>query len=171
LNFTSFADSYIFHQSPTTTSQLVKRVTNSKTAQNIRWLGDLTRLDQSWSIFAPNPPRDDGWHVILGTIKNGERVNLLREDAVISWDKPTIKQRNKLYKNMQWRTYFINLNRNIGKQLYPHYGNYLCQQWNNNHSPSQQLENIEIYFMSERTAPLNELQTVTKERHWQQSCS
>ena len=170
-NFTSFADSYIFHQSPTITSQLVKRVTNSRTAQNIRWLGDLTRLDQSWSIFAPNPPRDDGWHVILGKLQNGELVNLLTGDTTINWDKPSIKERNKLYKNMQWRTYFINLNRNIGKQLYPHYGDYLCQQWNNNHSSSQQLESLEIYFMSERTVPPEESQTVKKENHWQQICN
>ena len=78
-NLTSFANSYIFHQSPTTTSQIVRRVTHSKTAQRIRWIGDLTRLDQSWSIFAPNPPRDDGWHIIVGNLKNGSQVDILRD--------------------------------------------------------------------------------------------
>ncbi|VEP13149.1 HTTM domain protein [Hyella patelloides LEGE 07179] len=170
-NFASFADSHIFHHSPTATSQMVKRVTKSRTAQSISWLGELTRLDQSWSIFAPNPPRDDGWHVILGTLKNGKEVNLLQEDSDISWDKPTIKQRNQLYQNMQWRTYFINLNRNIGKKLYPHYGDYLCQQWNKNHPKNQQLESLEIFFMSETTAPPEEPQEVIQESHWQQSCS
>ena len=170
-NFTSFANSHIFHHSPTTTSQIIKRVTHSKTAQNIRWLGELTRLDQSWSIFAPNPPRDDGWHVIVGKLKNGKEVNLLQEDSAINWDKPTIKQRDQLYRNMQWRTYFINLNRNIGNQLYPHYGDYLCQQWNSKHQQSQKLDSLEIYFMSERTATPEETQKVIKESHWQQSCN
>ena len=170
-NLTSFTNSYIFHQSPTTTSQVVRRVTHSKTAQRIRWLGALTRLDQSWSIFAPNPPRDDGWHVIIGNLKNGSQVDLLRNTNNISWDKPTIKERNKLYQNMQWRTYFINLNRNIGKKLYPHYGQYLCQQWNKSHQANQKLDNITIYFMSERTVPLGEAQTVEKKKHWQQSCT
>jgi predicted DCC family thiol-disulfide oxidoreductase YuxK len=170
-NFTSFAESHIFQKAPTTTSQIVKRITNSRTAQKISWLGELTRLDQSWSIFAPNPPRDDGWHVIIGRLKNGQQVNLLQEDTAINWSKPTIKQRDQLYKNMQWRTYFINLNRNIGQQLYPHYGDYLCQQWNSKHSKTQQLESLEIYFMSEETAPPEEKQSVIKENHWQQSCS
>ena len=170
-NFTSFANSYIFYQSPSTTSQVVKRVTNSKAAQNFAWLGDLTRLDQSWSIFAPNPPRDDGWHVVLGTLNNDKQVNILSEDTVINWDKPTINQRNQLYRNMQWRTYFINLNRNIGKQLYPHYGDYLCREWNNSKPQSQHLKSLDIYFMSEETASPEETQTVTKEKQWQQSCS
>lgn len=170
-NFTSFANSHYFHQSPTTTSQIIKRITNSKTTQNITWLGELTRLDQSWSIFAPNPPRDDGWHVIVGTLTNGQQVNLLQKNEPINWQKPTIQQRYKLYQNMQWRTYFINLNRNIGKQLYPHYGTYLCQQWNSQHSKTQQLENLVIYFMSEQTAPPEQVQKVTQEIHWQQSCN
>ena len=170
-NFTSFANSHIFYQSPTATSQIVKRISNSKTAQSIRWLGDLTRLDQSWSIFAPNPPRDDGWHVVLGTLKNGNRVNLLSEIEEINWDKPTIKDRDRLYRNMQWRTYFINLNRNIGEKLYPHYGNYLCQQWNENRAPKDRLESVEIFFMTETTAPPDVAQDVVKENHWQQSCN
>jgi predicted DCC family thiol-disulfide oxidoreductase YuxK len=169
-NFTSFAESHIFHQSPTTTSQIIKRITKSKTAQNISWLGELTRLDQSWSIFAPNPPRDDGWHVIIGTLKSGRQVNLLQEDAAINWSKPTVKESDQLYRNMQWRTYFINLNRTIGKQLYPHYGDYLCQQWNSKHSKAQQLAKLEIYFMSEETVPPEQKQPVIKETHWQQSC-
>lgn len=170
-NFTSFANSYIFHQSPTTTSQIIKRVTHSKTAQSIQWLGALTRLDQSWSIFAPNPPRDDGWQVIIGNLKDGSKVDVLRDKPTISWDKPTIKERNKLYQNMQWRTYFINLNRNIGEKLYPHYGNYLCQEWNSTHQVNQKLENIDIYFMSEQTVAPGERQTLEKQQHWQQSCS
>jgi predicted DCC family thiol-disulfide oxidoreductase YuxK len=170
-NFTSFANSYIFAQSPTTTSQIVKRVTNSRTAQRLSWMGEITRLDQSWSIFAPNPPRDDGWHIIVGNLRDGSQVDLLRETPNISWDKPTISERNKLYQNMQWRTYFINLNRNIGKKLYLPYGDYLCQQWNSKHQKNQQLANLEIYFMSEQTAPPDTAQKIVKENHWQQSCN
>jgi hypothetical protein len=164
-NVKSFASSYIFHQNPTKVSQGLKRITNSRTAQRIEWLSQLTRLDQSWSIFAPNPPRDDGWHVIVGNLKDGNQIDVLQDDSKINWDKPTIKQRNQLYKNMQWRTYFINLNRSIGKRLYPYYGQYLC------HSKKQQIDSIDIYFMSERTVQPDEQQTVEKQNHWQQSCS
>jgi hypothetical protein len=170
-NFKSFASSYIFHQHPTKVSQGLKRITNSRIAQRIDWLSQLTRLDQSWSIFAPNPPRDDGWHVITGTLKDGSKVNLLEKDKPVSWDKPTIEQRNNIYQNMQWRTYFINLNRAIGNKLYPYYSQYLCQQWNSEHKGKEQIDNLEIDFMSERTVPPGEEQTVEKQNHWQQSCA
>jgi hypothetical protein len=69
---------------------------------------------------------------------------------------------------MQWRTYFINLNRSIGNKLYPYYGHYLCRNWNS--KGQKELDNIEIYFMSERTVPPGQQQTVDKQNHWQQSC-
>ena len=170
-NVKSFANSHIFYHSPTKVSQTLKRITNSRTAQRTYWISELTRLDQSWSIFAPNPPRDDGWHVITGKLKDGTEVNLWQINQPVNWDKPSIKQRNAIYKNMQWRTYFINLNRSIGRKLYPYYGQYLCQDWNSKHSGKQQLDNISIDFISERTVPPEEQQNVERKNHWQQSCS
>jgi hypothetical protein len=72
---------------------------------------------------------------------------------------------------MQWRTYFINLNRAIGKKLYPYYGAYLCRDWNEQHKGSKQLDNFEIYFMNERTVRLGQRQGVEKTQTLQQSCS
>jgi hypothetical protein len=169
-NVKSFANHHAFRQRTGTLDKTIRRVTNSKTAQNLDGLSQLTRLDQSWSIFAPNPPRDDGWYVITGKLKNGTEVNLLSENQNINWDKPTIKQRNATYQNMQWRTYFINLNRSIGRRLYPYYGLYLCQDWNSRHQGQQQLDSLSVYFMSERTVPPGEEQTAEKTNPWQQSC-
>ncbi len=142
-----------------------------RTFQKLDILSYVTRLDQSWSIFAPAPPRDDGWHVILGKLKDGTEVNLLQQDSPISWEKPTLQQRNALYTNMQWRTYFINLNRAIGNKLTPHYAQYLCDDWNTKHQGDQQLESVVIYFIEERTVPPNETQTIEPPKKvWQQSC-
>ena len=127
-----------------------RNLLNRRTFQRINIIGYLTRLDQSWSIFAPEPPRDDGWHVILGKLNNGETVNLLDENSPISWDKPTLKQRRQIYQTIQWRVYYINLNRAIGQKLYPHFVDYLIREWNNNHPPEQQLESLEIYFMNDK---------------------
>ncbi|MGK7959168.1 hypothetical protein [Crocosphaera sp.] len=140
-----------------------------RTFQYINIIGYLTRLDQSWSIFAPAPPRDDGWHVIIGTLKNGKTVNLLDENNPISWDKPTLKQRRQRYQTIQWRVYYINLNRAIGQKLYPPFVDYLTREWNGNHSGDQQLESLEIYFMEERTVPPTEEQPVNKIKVWPQS--
>ncbi len=147
------------------------KLLNRRTLQYIHPIGYMTRLDQIWSIFAPSPPKDDGWHVIEGKLKDGSTVNVLAEDKPITWDKPTIKQRQELYNTIQWRVYLITLNRAVGKQLYPHYAAYLCRQWNSTHPGQKQLDSFVIYFMDERTVPPNEIQTVEKTIHYEKSCS
>lgn len=141
-----------------------------KTFQRIDPIGRLTRLDQSWSIFAPAPPRDDGWHVIPGKLKDGSEIDVLRGRGSVIWEKPTPQQRKALYGNQQWRVYFINLNRAIGQKLYPYYGKYICNDWNSRHQGAQQLDSFEIYFMDERTVPPGEPQNVEKTNTWTQSC-
>ncbi|NEN91835.1 MAG: HTTM domain-containing protein [Okeania sp. SIO3H1] len=147
------------------------KLLNRRTLQYIHPIGYMTRLDQTWSIFAPAPPRDDGWHVIEGKLKDGSTVNVLAEEQPITWDKPNIKQRQEFYQTIQWRVYLITLNRAIGKKLYPHYAAYLCRQWNSTHQGKKQLDGLIIYYMDERTVPPNEIQTVEKTVHYEKSCS
>lgn len=141
-----------------------------RTFHKIAIIGYLTRLDQSWSIFAPGPPRDDGWHVIKGTLKDGTEVDVITGATTINWDKPTPQQRYNFYPNQQWRVFYINLNRAIGRGLYPQFANYLCQEWNSKHQGQKQLEYIQIYFMDERTVEVGQQQTVEKRLLWEQSC-
>lgn len=146
-----------------------ERIVKSRTLKSVDGLSRISRLDQIWSIFSPAPPRDDGWHVIVGKLKDGSEIDLLTGKPV-TWDKPGIQQRNAIYPNMQWRTYYINLNRAIGKKLYPYYAQYLCRDWNEGHRSDLQLESFEIFFMDERTVPPGEKQNVEKTSQWQQSC-
>ena len=162
-NFRSYAFATLSRDNP------IHQTFRRKTFNSLDWFSRLTRLDQSWSIFAPNPPRDDGWYVIRGTLSNGSEVDVLQGGGIPRWDKPTIGQRDTLYRNMQWRTYFINLNRAIGKKLYPYYGAYICRDWNTKHQNAK-LERFEIYFMDETTAPPGETQNVEKTQTWQQNC-
>lgn len=147
------------------------KIFHKKAFQNLDLIGQATRLDQSWSIFAPSPPTDDGWYVIPGKLKDGTEVDVFKDDTSISWEKPSVAQRNAIYRNMQWRTYFINLNRSLGKKLYPYYGKYLCRNWNSRHKGSKQLDSFEIYFMKETTVPPGQPQSIEKTRTLQQSCS
>lgn len=171
-NFRSLADARSLKQTfdPNTLAK-IDRVMKSRTLNSLDWISRLLRLDQSWSIFAPAPPRDDGWHVIVGKLKDGSEVNLLRNRGSVNWDKPSIKQRNVLYTNMQWRTYFINLNRAIGNKLYPYYAAYLCRNWNEQNQGNQELESLDIYFVDERTVPPGETQDLEKKIQLQQFCS
>jgi hypothetical protein len=142
-----------------------------KAWQSTEFIGRATRLDQSWSIFAPAPPRDDGWYVIPGRLQDGAEADIFRGGSPVNWDKPDLGLRSAIYQNMQWRTYFINLNRAIGKKLYPFYAQYVCRTWNAQHTEGKRLKSFDIYFMSERTVPPGQQQTVEKKETWQQSCS
>lgn len=143
---------------------------NRRTLNSLDWISRLLRLDQSWSIFAPSPPKDDGWYVIPGKLKDGTELDVLKDGSSVSWAKPSLKQRSAIYRDMRWRTYFIALNRAIGKKLYPYYGKYLCRDWNERHKGAKQIDSLEIYFMSEKTPPPGQSQEVKKIRTWQQSC-
>ncbi|PSF37689.1 hypothetical protein C7H19_09040 [Aphanothece hegewaldii CCALA 016] len=147
----------------------LNKLLSRKTFNTLDPFARITRLDQYWSIFAPNPPRDDGWYIAEATLKDGSKVDLFRNGNSVIWDKPTISERDQLYKNMQWRSYFISLYRAQGKPLYPYLVNYLTEQWNQNNEPSKQIEKLRIYFMDERTVPPNEKQTVTPKVIWNSS--
>ncbi len=139
--------------------------------QSITWIPESTHLDQIWSIFAPDIPRDDGWYVIVGKLKDGSEVNAFREDQPILWDKPTVQQRNDFYQTIQWRVYFIELNRAMGRNLSPYLVKYICTNWNGKHPSNKQLESIAIYFMDERTVPPGQTQGVKKTLVIEQLCS
>jgi predicted DCC family thiol-disulfide oxidoreductase YuxK len=168
-NLTSFAQNRLLKDTDDSFYKSLQKITKSRTAQSIEWLGEITRLNQSWSIFAPHPPRDDGWHIIIATLNNGQEIDLLTSNTP-KWEKPTMGERNRLYKNMQWRTYFINLNRAIGKRLFPYYGAYLCRQWDSQHQSAEQIKKLDIYFIEERTVPQGETQNTVKTNPWSGNC-
>lgn len=172
-NLKSFVDQTVARRptQPNDWVSVTHKLLHRRTFQRLDIISYLTRLDQSWSIFAPAPPRDDGWHVIPGKLKDGSEVNVLAENSPVSWKKPTVQQRQQLYKTIQWRVYYINLNRAIGANLYPDFAKYLCQKWNSRQQGDKKLASFDIYFMEERTVPPGQTQPVKKKRIWQQSCS
>ena len=159
---------------------IIRRVTNSRTAQHIDWLSEVTRLDQSWSIFAPGPPKDDGWHVVTGTplvestavntsaqTGSADEIDVLRPERAVTFDKPSLGDRAQFYKNMQWRTFYINLNRQVGQKVFPNYGSYLCRRSARKGHP---LKNLQVYFMDERTADPGKSQLLEQKLIWEQTC-
>ncbi|WP_008314015.1 DCC1-like thiol-disulfide oxidoreductase family protein [Leptolyngbya sp. PCC 6406] len=169
-NVRSITNHYAFVDSPNSAIRVLRRITNSRTANRLHGLMQAARLDQSWSIFSPSAPRDDGWYIVEGILENQDRVNLLQTDQAISMEKPTLGQRQALYRNLQWRTYFINLNRTVGETLYPYYGDYLCRSWNQKHDSGPHLSSLEVTFMDERTVPPGKTQTVAETQPWSQPC-
>lgn len=150
--------------------QSLDRLLTRRTFNTIDILARVTRLDQYWTIFAPSPPRDDAWFVAVSQLADGSTVDLLREGQAITWDKPTESDRNRLYKTMQWRQYFINLDRTIGRSVYGEFGKYLCQNWNQHHDSGKQVKSLQLYIMRERTVAPGEKQGTEKELLWEQNC-
>ncbi len=99
LNLKSFVDQTVYfrREQPQDFFTTTHHLFNRRSFQTLAKIGHLTRLDQIWSIFAPGPPRDDGWHVVVGQLKDGSQVNVLQEGQPINWEKLTIKQRYELY--------------------------------------------------------------------------
>ncbi len=109
--------------------------------QSVQSIGYTLRLDQWWGLFR-GPPRKDGWHVIVGELQDGTKVNLLNPDRAVSWEKPELVI--AIYKNHRWRRYF----RPLGFK--EDYARYLCRRWNETHTGQKQLTSLEIYYIHER---------------------
>lgn len=133
--------------------------------QRLNELSQITRLDQAWQLFAPAPPRDDGWYVAVGQLADRTQVNLLQPSHPIQFKKPSLQERQQTYRRMPWRNFFINLNRNPGKLALSAYGRYLCR-----HGSGAALQQVELYWVSEPTAPPGQPQPLTPKRLIQQSC-
>ena len=122
-----------------------------KAAQSI---GYTLRLDQWWGLFR-GPSRKDGWHVIVGELRDGTKVNLLNPDRTVSWEKPELVI--AIHKNHRWRRYFRHF---WFKEDYAHY---LCQRWNETHTGQKQLTSLEIYYLHETNYRNQRVSKPTKE--------
>ena len=106
----------------------------------IQSIGYTLRLDQWWGLFR-GPSRKDGWHVIVGKLRDGTQVNLLNPDRAISWEKPELVI--AIHKNHRWNRYFRSL------WFKEDYARYLCRRWNEMHTGKKQLASLEIYYLRE----------------------
>jgi hypothetical protein len=91
----------------------------------------------------------------------------LRAPKVVSFDKPTLGDRARFYKNMQWRTFYLNLNRTAGQKALPHYSQYLCRWSDRQRRP---ISDVQIHFVDERTAPPGQPQKIKQTMVWAQRC-
>ena len=106
----------------------------------IQSIGYTLRLDQWWGLFR-GPSRKDGWHVIVGKLRDGTQVNLLNPDRAVSWEKPELVI--AIHKNHRWNRYFRSL------WFKEDYARYLCRRWNEMHTGKKQLASLEIYYLPE----------------------
>src|SRR5215217_7084898 len=120
-------------------------------------LGPFLGLDQYWGMFPPSPSKEDGWYVIPGELRDGQKVDLMpitRDDYgmhPISYEKP--QDITATYKNEHWRKYLENIYNQDHADQRLYFGQYICRQWNAHHTGADTLETFRIIYMLELTLP------------------
>jgi hypothetical protein len=121
--------------------------------QQLTMIADSFCLDQMWRMFAPTPPKEDGWYVIEGELFDGQRVDVLNSGAPVVWQQPKLV--SATYPNERWRKYMLNLSQPEYETHRAHYLQYLRREWDEEHAAGLQLKRIRLYFMLLVTPPIN----------------
>ena len=113
-------------------------------------LFERLRLDQSWSMFSPDPPIDDGWLVFEGTLVDGRQVDLRSPENGLSWKKP--EDVSSSFLGDRWKAYLLNL---VQRGLsWRSMAEFLVAEWDESHSPEQKIVALRITYMKEPTLSL-----------------
>lgn len=133
-----------------------------------KWPAAVLGLNQTWFMFAPDPPGEDGWYVIPGKLRDGSEVDLFRGGGAPHWEKP--KRVAATISTERWRKYleFISLIRSPDYRRY--YGQYLCQQWNVRHPVDEKIVSLEIVFIREKTLPPGQSPETERTVLWKGEC-
>ncbi len=134
----------------------------------LEFIGLALKLDQIWNMFAPYPLTEDGWYIVDAQQRVNRHIDLFRDGAPLSWDKP--EWVSATYKNERWRKYMMNLwlRDYAGYRLY--YGRYLCRKWNDHHPATEQVKTFEVIYMLEKTLPDYQKSPPEKVVIWSHDC-
>lgn len=125
-----------------------------------RWFGTLLRLDQHWGMFAPEVFKDDGWYILEGTTGAAQVIDINRQGKPVTTRKPAAVV--ALFKNDRWRKYGENYLFVYKGFMRPYFCNYRLRRWNETHPPAEQIRELRVVYMKERTLP--DYQPVTPQR-------
>jgi Vitamin K-dependent gamma-carboxylase len=140
-------------------------------------LGNFLGLGQQWQMFTAGTTKYDYWHVIPGTLRGGQQVDLMavtrgdyHPNEGVSWEKPRYVR--GIYENGQWQGYLDNI---IAFEEYAdlrwYFNRYLCREWNARHSGDEQLVSFQMVYVSEETQPDYQPPTLQTLVLWEHSCS
>ena len=125
---------------------------------------ELTRTDQYWNMFAPDPLATDGWVVAPGRLENGSRVDAFH-DGSVEWDRPP--DVSSSYPTARWRKYLVGLWRADTADR-EQFAAHLCRRWNDRHATD--LERVTVYYVEQPTRPDAEREPTDRVRLEAHSC-
>lgn len=102
--------------------------------------------ERRWDMFAPSPPRSDGWYVVPGRLESGGQVDAYRR-APVQWDRPPDVAAT--YPTARWRKYLIGLWWADDDDLTRPFAGYLCRRWNSTHDDD--LVEVTVYVVEQPT--------------------
>lgn len=120
--------------------------------EHVRWIGRIVRVDQNWSMFAPELPTQlDGWFVFPATLRDGRRIDLRRSlfaeprtAAPVVESKPADGWN---FPNYRWGMLLLDV-RAYEEDRAP-LAQWLCREWNEGRPESEHALTVEILFLQE----------------------
>ncbi len=110
----------------------------------------MLRLNQTWSMFT-TPTVEDGWFSIPGNLRNGTQIDLMKDGAPFTSEKPPLI--SKLSRTDRWRKYYASLYNTKYQEFYVGLSRYFCRQWNGSHHGTEELLTFEILYTHEDLLP------------------
>ncbi len=146
----------------------LKKDDNIVLPKPVEIVGSVFRLNQFWTMFAPFPTFDDGWVIVDAELFNGQKWDILNHRPV-DYSRP--ESISGMYKDTMWRKYFINIRTREYEDYRLFLGRYLCRQWNNDHTGTEQVKTFKIYYLLESTQPYGQpMSQIVQEMLWSHQC-
>lgn len=115
------------------------------------------RLDQSWSMFSPDPPLDDGWLVVRGTLESGEVIDLFHGGVAPGIEKPIDVSRS--FGSDRWKAYLLNL---VTRRLsWERTVRGLVDRYERERPDRKRMVRVEVIFVNEPTGQQGKIEPVT----------
>lgn len=125
-------------------------------------LGEITGLDQYWSMFA-QPETSDGWLCVRGTLADGTVVNLLMPEAPVDCRKPKSVVRS--LPGARWIDALQAVVAEGAVGFWQRYESLAKRRWNAGHGPTRQLVSMEVVFFHE-PIPAGRAPNIVRESLW-----
>ena len=118
---------------------------------SLGWIGRIAKLHQHWAMFQNGGGLISGWHVVVGTLTNGQKISLLERgvpfDGKINRKPYPV---GELYSNTRWRVYYRYLR--FASSIRGFLPGVISREWNQQH-PDLQITNLRISFILESDVP------------------
>jgi hypothetical protein len=120
----------------------------ARTSGPVGWafLNTAAGLGQKWNMFQGTPSKD-GWYVAQAKLQDGSEVDLLRDGAPLSWDRPEFPA--GIFPNHRWRKLFREMayEDELGYQVFRRpVAQYLCKEWNRRSPQEKRVVEFDLIY-------------------------